>query len=202
MPISIGYTNSRMRTGLSTFYLLIPILMVSCASEREVSYEKVKGRGLDKYMSDVKYVTDDEGNVQPDSDKRSQFDSKGAYAGAKGISGENYSKKGYRSKRWGGNKDFNAKNYSGNKSGSQFQHSPHFVQQQANAQGQYATAGGKNYAKSGYAGNTGAARRGNPVARPSDAKSATKSNYPAAPIYTLDQANDIGVSDTNSMMGR
>ncbi|PQJ27304.1 hypothetical protein [Rubritalea profundi] len=191
-----------MRTGLSIYYLLIPIFMVSCASERKITYEKAEARGLDKYMSDVRYVTDEEGNVRPDSDKRSQFDSRGTYAGAKGYSGEDYSKKNYRSKRWGNNKDFNAKNFSGNKNGSRFQHSPHFVQQQANAQGQNAAAGGENYATSGYAGNTGAANRGNAVVRPSDAKSASKSNYPAPPVYSLDQANGIGVSDTNSMMGR
>ena len=193
-----------MRTGLSISYLLIPIFMVSCATEREISYEKAEARGLDKYKSDVKYVTDEEGNVRPDSDKRSQFDSQGTYAGAKGFRGEDYSKKNYRSKRWGGNKDFNSKNFSGNKNGSQFQHSPHFVQQQANAQGQYAAGGGKNYTTSGYAGNTGAASRGNAGARPSDAKSASKSNYPAPPVYSLDQANGIGigVSDTNAMMGR
>lgn len=203
LPCLLALVTSRvMRAGLSIFYLLIPVFMVSCASEREIDYEKAEARGLDKYMSDVKYVTDEQGNVRPDSGKRSQYDSKGDYGGAKGFSGEHYSKKNYRSKRWGGNKGFNSKNYSGNKSGSQFQHSPHFVQQQANAQGQYAAGGGKNYATSGYAGNTGAVNRGRSVARPSDAQSDAKSNYPAPPIYSLDQVNGIGVNETNAMMGR
>ena len=191
-----------MRIVFSIPYLLIPVLMVSCASEREVTYEKAEARGLDKYKSDVKYVTDEQGNVRPDSDKRSQFDSKGSYAGAKGFSGEQYSKKDYRSKRWGGDKGFNSKGYSGNVDGGKFQKSPHFVQKQANAQGQYAAAGGENYAKSGYAGNTGPAQQGEAVARPTDAKSASRANYPAPPVYSLDQANGIGVGDTNAMMGR
>ncbi|MEO1857040.1 MAG: hypothetical protein ABGY95_06705 [Rubritalea sp.] len=184
-------------------YLMIPLFMVSCASEREITYEKGGPEQFgDRYMSDVKYVTDEQGNVRPDSEQRSQYDSKGAYAGAKGYSGGTYSKKDYRSKRWSGDKSFNSKGYSGNKDGSQFQKSPHFVQQQANAQGKYATAAGENYTKSGYAGDTGAVDRGNAVARPSDAKSASKSNYPSPPVYTLDQANGIGVSDTNAMLGR
>ena len=190
-----------MRGFFSISYLLIPVLASSCASERKITKEKAEARGLDKYMSDVKYVTDEEGNVRPDSDKRSQFDSKETYAGAKGFSGEQYSKKGYRSKRWGGNKDFNSKKFSGNKSGSQFQHSPHFVQQHANAQGQSAAAGSKNYGTSDYSGNTGAANRGESVDRPTDAKS-QNAGYQSPPVYSLDQANGVGVGDTNAMMGR
>ena len=191
-----------MRIWFSISYLLVPLFIISCASERKITYEKAEAGGIDKYMSDVKYVTDEEGNVRPSKDKRSQYDSQGSYAGTKGFSGEDYSKKNYRSKRWGGDKEFNSKSFSGNKSGSRFQHSPHFVQQQANAQGQYAAVGGQNYATSGYAGNTGEVSRGNPVARPGDAKTSSKSNYPFPPVYTLDQANGIGVSETNTMMGR
>ncbi|MFD2160738.1 hypothetical protein ACFSW8_17670 [Rubritalea tangerina] len=180
------------------------IFLVSCATEREVTYEKGGPEQFgDRYLSDVKYVVDEQGNVRPNQDKRSQFEAEGDYAGGKAYQGSAYGKEAYRSKRWGGDKNFNAQQFAGNKSGSQYQYSPHFVQQQANAQGQYSHVGGKNYGTSGYGGEVRAVDRGRNVGKPQDAATQSRRKvYAPPPIYSMDQVNGIGVDDTKAMMGR
>lgn len=194
-----------MHNWLSTSCVVLGCIAIcSCAKDRKVTYEKADATGIRKYESDVRYVTDEQGNVKPNQDKRSRYDSEGSYAGgSKDYSGTEYKKGDYNAKRWGGGKGFNAKSYAGNKDGSEFKHSPHFVGQQAAAQGDYSSAGNKNYGAASYNNTVGSAATGAEVNRPQDSQSAAKrSSYQQPTIFTKEQGNGVTVEETNALLGR
>lgn len=194
-----------MHTWLSTSCIVLSCVAIcSCVKDRKVTYSKAEATGLDKYQSDVSYVTDEEGNVRPSQDKRSRYDSEGAYAsGSKNYSGAAYQKEGYRSKRWGGDKGFNAQSYAGNKDGSQFKNSPHFIGQQAMAQGNYSSAGNKNYSAASYNNSVGPAHTGSEAGHPQDSMSAARrDSYQQPTIFTKEQGNGVTVEETNALLGR
>jgi hypothetical protein len=180
----------------------------SCASERKITYDTKIGldnseKILAKWASDVKYVTASDGSVVPDSGNRSRYESKGLYSGATAVQGEQYGKENYRSKRWGGNNEFSKQAYNGGKNGNQFKQSPHFVRQQANAQGDYASVGDRKVEAQNFTGYTQNSNNGRALARPVDAQSKSeRENHTPPPVYDLDTYNNIGVEETRSLLGR
>lgn len=180
------------------------VLLSSCASEREVTYEKAEATGLSKYQSDVKYMVDEQGNVKPTGQgQRSQFEAKGNYYQAQSQMGSEYAKPEYSASRWQQNTSYSKKTYANGNGSRDYKNSPHFVQQQASVQGQQSNVGGQNFAGTNeyYRSDAQAGGVDASVSKPTDAGTSNR-NLPAPKIYTLGEVNQLGVDDTNSMLGR
>lgn len=201
LALALGYILG-MRNWLSISYLILSLFVLSCVSEREVTYEKGEAKGIRKYESDVKYVIDEQGNVRPNQDKRSRYDAKGSYAGAKTYSANDFGKAKYRSKRWNSNRGFDSKKFK-NKGGNSYQQAPHFVQKQAAVQGEYSRFGKENYGTKGYQKGPNSVYATERVNRIVDVEtSISNSGYSNPNVYSLQQMNEASVEDTNAMLGR
>lgn len=180
------------------------VLLSSCASEREVTYEKAEATGLAQYQSDVRYMVDEQGNVQPTGqDQRSQFESKGNYYQAQSQMNSEYSKPEYSASRWQQNTSYSKKSYANGDRSSNYKNSPYFVQQQASVQGLQSNVGGQQFSGTNeyYQSNARAGGADTAVAKPTDAGTSNR-DLPAPKVYTLGEVNQLGVDDTNSMLGR
>lgn len=182
---------------------LLAVLLSSCASERKVTYAKGEQTGVGRYQSDVQFVQDKDGSIRPNKDVRSQFDGKQEYLGQRDIKGKQYASQDFRRERWGGNTKFDADAYSGNQDASRYKHSPHFVQQQASAQGKKASMGGQNFATGNYATASASENKAKRHAHKSDAKTDRRREVYVQPrIISRGDYNKLNVEDTRSMMGR
>lgn len=177
----------------------------SCASEQTVTQSKKVRSGLDRYNNGYEVEKGEHGMMQSGSDKKSAYDNKRSNIGARDFSGKDYNKESYRKERWGGNKDYAAQQYGGNTDGSQFKHSPHYVNRNASAQanGQYATANQSRFNAGKF--STGRANEGRSTAVQTGSSGyvTSRSNSASEPlIMSRDDYNQLGVQQTNSMLGR
>ena len=111
---------------------LLPLLLVSCASDQGKKTtatpppQRGRERNVDEWVQETSkdngFKKDANGNLVPNSDKRSSFESKGEANYAKGVYKKQEYKTGdYAKKSWWGNKDYESKKYAGNTDGSRFQ---------------------------------------------------------------------------------
>lgn len=181
------------------------LLLVSCASERKVTYSKGSSQsGLSRYESDVKFVKGKDGGIRPNKDKRSQFDGRSEYLGNRDFRGKGFAKKEYGRGQWEGSRTFKRGKYDGRTDGSRFQYSPEFVQQQARVQGQVARMSGREYGTDSY--GAGAAREAEGakrMARPADAETNVRRRVYKQPIV-IDKDDYAGMSvrDSKRLLGR
>jgi len=185
--------------------VLTVCFFASCVSEQTVTTSK-KRSGLDKYNNGYEIEKGEHGMMQSGSDKVSQYDRKRSSVGVKDFSGKDYNKESYRKKRWGGNRGYTAKRYEGNTDGSQFRYSPHYVNRNANAQanGQYSTANQSQYdAGTFYGGGIRANEGGlNKIKKGASGYVVSRDNAAMPLIMSREEYNQLGVQDTNRMLGR
>ncbi|MFT5633471.1 MAG: hypothetical protein ACI9SQ_001190 [Rubritalea sp.] len=177
----------------------------SCASEKTVMQSKVRS-GLDQYNNGYDIEKGEHGMLRSASDKVSHYDRRASNIGARDFSGKNYNKESYRKERWGGNKGYASKQYGGNTDGSKFKHSPHYVSRDTRAQanGQYANADKSRFNTGKYtvANNRANESRSNAVKTGASGYVTSRNKRPQPLIMSKDDYNELGVSDTNQMLGR
>ncbi|MGJ8656682.1 MAG: hypothetical protein ACSHX6_09535 [Akkermansiaceae bacterium] len=176
----------------------------SCASEQTVTQAKVRS-GLDKYNNGYEMEKGDHGMARSGSDKVSSYNNRRSDIGSRDFSGKDYNKESYRKERWGGNKDYASKQYGGNMDGSKFKHSPHYVNRNASAQanGQYATANQSQFNAGKYATGRANEARSSEVQTSSNGYVISRNRTAQEPlIMSRDEYNQLGVQQTNSMLGR
>ena len=111
---------------------LLPSLLVSCAADKgkkTTATPQPQGgreRNVDEWVQETSkdngFKKDAKGNLVPNSDKRSSFESKGESNFAKkDYQKQEYKTGDYAKKSWWGNKDYGSKKYAGDTDGSRFQ---------------------------------------------------------------------------------
>jgi len=138
------------------------------------------------------------------SDRRSSMEGKDSnMASNRDFSGQDYSTKNYRKKRWGGNTFFGRKKYEGNTDASKYQKEPWFVKKQAGAQGQRASADRKSYSVNPFRRSTAREQGRTPISRTQDAESSIRRRVFQQPEIThWKNQKGLSVGDTNKMLGR
>lgn len=194
----------RMRIwSLASYVAFLAFILGSCASEKTVTREKAKPSGLAKYESDVSYQVNEDGSVQPNSDKRSSFERTANYSNIREQSRSNYYTEGYSKKGFNANKSYSAEAYYGGEKSGQFAQSPHFAQQQSRLQNQAANATGEGYDTSQFYSGSQSVNRGQQQARTANASLQSEADsYVQPEVKSLDEANGLTVDDTNFMLGR
>lgn len=187
---------------------VLVILMVcgfaSCSSETTVTQKKVRS-GLDSYNDGYEVEKGEHGMMQSGSEKVSEYDRKRSGIGAQDFSGKDYNKESYRKKRWGGNTGYTAKEYGGNTDGSKYKYSPHYVNRNANAEanGQYATDNESRFNAGSFATGSANEGRASSVKTGSSGYVTSRNKNAAEPrIMSRKEYNQLGVRDTNRMLGR
>lgn len=179
------------------------VSLVSCASERKVTYSKAEARNLDKFKSDVEFATNKEGQAVWKNEKRSQFDSQAGFGGTKDFKSKSYAKHDFTKKKWGQESQFAKQAYQGNKDGSRYQRSPYFASKQTAEQGQLARGREKKYASSSYREAEKLADTGRDFAKPEDVETNVRRRvYKAPSIQNSDGYNGLSVDEANSLLGR
>ena len=187
------------------FFLVVTLFaFASCASEQTVTRSKVRS-GLDSYNDGYEVEKGENGMMRSGSEKVSAYDKKRSNIAAGDFAGKDYNKESYRKERWGGEKNYAAKKFGGNTDGSKFKHSPHYVNRNASAQGngQYATDNESRFNAGEFA--TGRANEGssNAVKTGSSGYVTSRSRKAQEPlIMSRDDYNQLGVQQTNQMLGR
>ena len=194
----------RFHFAVAALVILSVCGFTSCSSETTVTQKKVRS-GLDSYNDGYEVEKGEHGMMQSGSEKVSEYDRKRSGVAAKDFSGKDYNKESYRKKRWGGNTGYTAKQYGGNTDGSRYKYSPHYVNRNASAQanGQYATSNESRFNTGKFAtsgANEGGARN---VKTGSSGYVTSRSENAAEPrIMSREEYNQLGVRDTNRMLGR
>lgn len=178
-------------------------LFVSCQSEQTVTKTKVR---TDAWGNPERFSVgkDKDGNPVMKSDLRSSLEGKTNHiASNRDFNGEDYTKKSYRKKRWGGNTIFNRKGYDGNTDASRFKSEPWFARKKANASGQTATSAGKAYGVDQFAAGNARESSSASIARTSDAETNVRRRVYKQPKIThwKDQGG-LSVNDTKQRLGR
>ncbi len=182
--------------------LLGLVVLSSCASESEVTQSEVAQKGsLNKFNENYSY--DEETGVTK-SDSRSQYESRSAYTGNRSFGDQTYKTESYNKKRWGGDSEYKRKAYQGNTDGSQYQYSPHFVQQQARAQGQDAAAAGKKFSSRGeYATSASRLNGTERIQRKASAQVESRGAVnQGLKVIGYEDYGNLNVQETNTLLGR
>ncbi|MBK1830423.1 hypothetical protein JIN77_06780 [Verrucomicrobiaceae bacterium R5-34] len=185
------------------FAAVAALVLASCASETTVSKERVrKDAWGDKESFSV--GKDKDGNPVMKSDKRSSLEGKTSHiASNRDFSGQDFTKKSYRKKRWGGNTLFGGKKYEGNTDASKYKQEPWFVQKQAHAQGQTATVSNQSYSVNPFRTRSAHEQGGSRMAHTSDAETDVRRRVFVQPEITeWEKQSGLSVGDTNRMLGR
>jgi len=147
---------------------------------------------------------DKDGNPVMKSDRRSSLEGKVNHmASNRDFNGEDYTKKSYRKKRWGGNTIFNRKGYDGNTDASRFKNEPWFARKKSSASGQTATAAGKTYGVNPFSTGTARERDTASITRTSDAETEVRRRvYKQPEITHWKSQGGLSVGDTKRRLGR
>lgn len=167
-----------------------------------VSSSRASSGSLDSRFSGNYSYDKKTGRVQ--SSERSEYESRSAHAGGRDFRGDAYNTQGYNAKRWYGAKDYKKQPYGGNTDASGYKKSPHFVQQQARAQGQRAHSEGQSYRSQGqYQTETSHLDGSQRLANDSSAYVESRDNV-GQDIHVTDFRNTGGlnVEQTKSLLGR
>ncbi|MBK1791510.1 hypothetical protein [Persicirhabdus sediminis] len=188
------------------------VLVASCATERTVTTRKVQSKdGFgDKYTTDVKMTTQEDGSVKVENGKRSQYDrnSNNKYGNNLPFGSQDYAAKDRGRSSWNGNTKYNqGKSYQGNTTSNYGNESPAFLnyQSQANAQGQTAYGSDKGYSTGSYSSRSTSTTQQKRMRTQQDAASASTQKTFAQPSITNwkdQQSGGMSISETSSMMGR
>jgi len=204
-PAAITLLLSPMISKLSIFAIVMILsgFLVSCASERTVTKTKVR---KDAWGNEDTFSIgeDEKGNLVAKSDRRSSFEGKSSHlAGNRDFSGNDYTKKSYRKKRWGGNTVFNRKQFAGNTDASRYKQEPWFLKKQANASDKTASVANKEYSINPFRTGEATEQSNASIARTADAETTIRRSVFKKPSITdwKDQQT-LSVSDTNSRLGR
>ena len=179
-------------------------MLMSCAKERTVTKSQVV-KGLFGRDAEFSPGTDDSGNPQMQSDKRSSFENTGANSMASGnnYSGKEYTKKSYRKERWGGDSDYKTKLFNGSKTASNYDKEPWFVKNQSSDYNQRANEGKKSFFTKLFGTSSAREQNGESLDRPSDAETDVRNRVFKQPeVIGWKDQQTLSISDTKSMLGR
>lgn len=124
------------------------VVLAGCATERRVvgtDTKTAKDPLLKKYASNFKYEKGEDGMIKASSDQRSEFESM-MFDDAKGkdLSKKGFNTETFKSKMWGGKKDFATREFSGQDKSVK---TPYFVTKQAKEGQTLFSDGDKEFAK-------------------------------------------------------
>lgn len=191
----------QLRSGL--LGAVCSLLFVACGSETTVSETQIK---KDVWGNDEAYSIgkDADGNPVMKSDKRSSFENKSSqFGGNKDFQGKDYTASSYRKKRWGGNRDYGRKAYQGNRSADHYKNEPWFVRKQASASGKSAQGFNQSYAVNPYRTSSSSAGGRKQIQPKGNADIANRrKSYKQPEITPWKDQKGLTVGDTNSMLKR
>ncbi len=190
--------------------MLALLLFSSCGNESGGSSQtsvstssRASSGSLDSRFSGNYSYDKKTGRVQ--SSERSNYENRSAHAGGRDFRGDAYNTQGYNAKRWSGSKDYKKQSYQGNTDASRYKTSPHFVQQQARAQGQRAHSDGQSYRSQGqYQTGTSHLNNTQRLSNNPSAYAESRSDSVQQDLHVTDYRNTGGlnVQQTNSLLGR
>ena len=180
--------------------------LVSCASERTVTEEKVR---KDAWGNKENYTieSDEDGNAVAKSDVRSSLEGRTSHLGgsSRDFGGQDYTKKSYRKTRWGGNTVFGHKAFGGNTDANRYKKEPWFAQKQSSSANRSANAAGKSYSVNPFRTRTANEQSNSRIESISDAATDTRQRVfkePSIRDYWSTDQQGPSISDTNSRLGR
>jgi len=176
------------------------MLFISCGSKTTTTVTQKKVRsGLDKYNNGYDLSKGEHGMMQSKSTKKSHYDNLRASALGGSVAKTDYTKSSYRSQRWGGDSRYSKKDYSG--SGS-YNKTAYNTSENTSFEKGYITNssrfGGQTYGTSGST----VERRAGYVKTGSSGYVDSMSNAAEPTIISRDEYNQLGVQQSNNLLGR
>ncbi|MGA0846462.1 MAG: hypothetical protein ACO3RV_07970 [Luteolibacter sp.] len=184
------------------------LLTLSCANQKlETSSATVPRAQLsDRIMEKNGYTVDEDGNWEPQTDRRSPYEGKRAptaMGGQANQSSKRYQTDSYEKKSWNGNSAYEVKAYQGNTDGSRFfQKSRH---QGAAARESRQTARGSEttYQTDIFATESARENSAKRIERISDAETdALRGKQQAPKVIDWQQQRDLSLDESRSLLGR
>lgn len=183
--------------------ILTCFLFVSCASEQTVTVTKKQNKldFKDRYAGGFEVSTDEEGNVQMKSDKRSSFDDKRQASLGKSYNKKAYKAKGFEKKDWRNNEVFKKQKFDSGEKG-RFNKKSRFADDSSRYQGDQFRNKGKAYSTDRYKSNS-ARGSGEQVAHVVNKQTqGSRRNYDNYSIIDQAEHQRRSIQETRSLLGR
>ena len=179
---------------------LMALLTLSCADKKTAPPEhKTLSQRLDQKNG---YKQDTHGNWVPQTNQRSEFESKGESPYFKGkYDRKSYQTGSYDKKSWWGNKDYVAKPYANNTDGSRFKKNSQFTRQGAPEATTPADLPG-TYQTNAYATGTARETGRQGIGKHSDALTESRRNaYQPPEVIDWREQRSLSVEQSKSLLG-